>query len=160
MIAPDELVGLCRQCDSPQLFCEKCTLRNRDAYHEFHNHYQRTQISDHTHCLVLVASLDTLANKQAVLRYSKVGNLLNQLYHEGVRATEAGHFKERRFTDLTFNENCEGCGVEIEFLMFTCLGCRACVLCEECYFKQLKEKQEIDGEEHNYRHAFLRVFDY
>ena len=84
---------------------------------------------------MLVASLDALVNKQAVLRYSRVENLLNQLYHEGIRATEEGHFKERRLTDLTFNENCDTCGVEIEFLMFICLGCRGFVLCEECYFK-------------------------
>ena len=160
MIRPEELVGLCRQCDTPQLFCEKCTLWNRDAYQQFHNHYQRTQISDAKHCLMLVASLDTLASKQAVLRYSKVGNLLNQLYHEGARATEEGHFKERRFTDMTFNENCETCGIEIEFLMFICLGCRGRVLCEDCYFKQLKDKSIIDGAEHNYRHVFLRVYDY
>ena len=108
----------------------------------------------------MVSSLDALVNKQAILRYSKVSNLLNQLYHEGIRATEEGHFKERRFTDITFNENCELCGIEIEFLLFICLGARGCSFCEECYFKQLNEKRMVEGEEHNYLHAFLRVYDY
>ena len=77
-----------------------------------------------------------------------------------MRATEGGHFKERVFTDITFNESCEYCGTEIEFLMFMCLGCRGLVLCEECYWKQLRERRDVLGEEHNHRHVFLRVYDY
>ena len=51
MIDYHEVVGLCNQCDTPKIYCEKCTFMNRDQYQKFHNHYQRTQITDHKHCL-------------------------------------------------------------------------------------------------------------
>jgi len=100
--------------------------------------------------------------ERAVLRFSKINNTLNEKYTEGERATKEGDYTEA-FSDLTFNETCDQCTVEIEFLMFVCLGCRSCTLCENCFFKQRREKVKIDGEnnrEHTYRHCFMRVFDY
>ena len=51
----------------------------------------------------------------------------------------AQRWAERRFANLTFKASCNGCGKEIVFLLFTCLGCRNYVLCETCYFDQLTE---------------------
>ena len=62
MIDYEEVVGFCRQCEPPQIFCEKCTLLNRDHYEKFHNHYQRTQITDYRHCLQIVPSLAAFLN--------------------------------------------------------------------------------------------------
>ena len=99
--------------------------------------------------MMLVNSLSTLINKKAVMRYSHVSNELNNLYDEGVKAHKLGHFAERHFVDLTFGASCDGCGNEIEFLLFLCLGCRNRSICEQCYFAQLEEESDSDTELEN-----------
>ena len=94
-------------------------------------------MADHKHAMTLVNSLETLINKEAVMRFKQVTNELNNLYGEGERAHELGHFAERHFVDLTFGASCDDCMNEIEFLLFVCLGCRNYSICETCYFKQL-----------------------
>lgn len=91
-------------------------------------------------------SLRSLHQKKAILRYPDVSNDLNCLYQEGLKATEDGHYKERRFPDLSFAQPCDECGVEITFIMFTCLGCRNMSLCEPCYFRQLQIEEEPSDE--------------
>lgn len=51
---------------------------------------------------------------------------------------EAEHFMEHDF-DRAFNLTCDKCAVEIEFLLFTCVGCRVYSLCETCYHEQLTD---------------------
>lgn len=82
-----------------------------------------------------------------MLRFAEVGNELNSLYGEGVRAHELNHFMERHNADLTFGASCDSCGREIEFLLFTCLGCRTRAICEPCYFLQLQEEDEASDSE-------------
>ena len=145
-------------------------------------------MTDHTHCLELISELAIFHARHAVVRFPEVSNDLNRLYREGVHASKQGHFKERVFADLSFGMPCDNCGVEIEFLMFTCLGCRGMALCEPCYFEQLREIGETtDGElsskgvtprlgpdgdgqgpqkrkkivnEHTKSHVFLRSYDF
>ena len=107
---------------------------NRDNYEEFHNHYWRTQLTDHMHTLEIINCLSSLHDTQAIIRYPDVFNALNMLYTEGLAATKAGHYKEREFKNHSFKQPCEHCGVEITFLMYSCLGCRNMALCENCYF--------------------------
>ena len=134
---------MCRQWeDGPRLYCQACVFKNRDNYQEFHNHYWRTQLTDHLHCMEVVDSLRSLHQKKAILRYPEVSNDLNDLYKEGLKATKDGHYKEREFPDLSFAQPCDDCGVEITFIMFTCLGCRNMSLCEPCYFRQLQIEEE------------------
>ena len=75
---------------------------NRDYYEKFHNHYWRTQLVDHKHCMEIIDCLSSLHTKKAVIRYPDVVNDLNELYLEGLKATDAGHFKEREFPDHSF----------------------------------------------------------
>mmetsp|Transcript_26408 Transcript_26408/g.35284 ORF Transcript_26408/g.35284 Transcript_26408/m.35284 type:complete len:152 (-) Transcript_26408:124-579(-) len=89
----------------------------------------------------LVSSLRCLHEQKAIIRFPDVSNELNELYVEGLNATKAGHYAEREFVDHSFAQPCNECGVEITFLMFTCLGCRNMSLCEQCYFKQLEEEE-------------------
>lgn len=42
--------------------------------------------------------------------------------------------------DRAFNMTCDKCAAEIEFLCFTCVGCRVYALCEPCYHEQLTDK--------------------
>ena len=97
--------------------------------------------------MILVDSLESLIKQEAVLRFSDVQSELNMIYSEGLEATKANHFIERTNCDFTFNTQCDGCNTEIEFLLFTCLGCRSRSLCEPCYFKQLKGLEADDDDE-------------
>ena len=119
----------------PRVFCQECVFKARDEYKRFHNHYWRTQMTDHTHSLMLINKLETLTSREAVLRKPHVTNVLNDIYEEGLKAHSANHFLERHFVDLTFGASCDGCKKEIEFLLFVCLGCRNYSICEKCYFK-------------------------
>ena len=148
MIGLDEIIGLDKQNEPhPAIYCQKCVFLHRDKYKEFHNHYWRTQLTAHKHALMLINKLSTLINKEAVLRFSEVGNELTTLYDEGLGATEAGHYIERHNVDLTFGASCDSCACEVEFLLFTCLGCRTHSICETCYFKQLEEDDELTEDE-------------
>lgn len=152
-IQKKELVGVCRQCDQTQLFCQKCTLKNRDMYDQYHNNYQRGNIVDHKHALIIVDRFDSLLNKTCLLRYQLVENTLNKIYAEGLEAHAQNHFRERVIHDEAFDETCDDCGVEIEFLLFVCLGCRSLTLCEECYFFQRThdrlQSETLSAAEHN-----------
>lgn len=145
-------------------------------------------MADHLHSMTLINQLQTLIDRQAVIRCSDVRNDLNNLYVEGMNAHKADHFIERHNVDLTFGASCDSCAQEIEFLLFTCLGCRTFAICEDCYFKQLNEDEgeEIEKEnesvisdtadeaavkrrrlkslktmkEHSKKHIFLRCYDY
>ena len=50
----------------------------------------------------IIDCLSSLHMKKAVIRYPDVANDLNELYLEGLKATDAGHFKEREFPDHSF----------------------------------------------------------
>ena len=95
----------------------------------------------------VVDCLRSLHEKKAIIRFPEVSNDLNELYQEGVKATKAGHYKEREFPDISFAQPCDHCGIEITFIMFTCLACRSMSLCEQCYFKQLQVEDEHALEE-------------
>jgi hypothetical protein len=153
IIGDSELIGVCRQCTPNKLFCKRCTFANEDKYFEFHNHFQRTNLVDHTHSLILVDSLQTLKCCNPNILFSKVVNQLNAIYQEGLRATREGDFKEFLEVDIGFNTACDSCLVEIEQVMMICLGCRCRNLCSDCFTQQANSKQVPDGKD-NTEHSY------
>lgn len=103
-------------------------------------------MTDHLHAMTLVNQLKSLIDKKAVMRFTQVASELNNLYEEGIKAHKLGHFAERHFVDLTFGSTCDDCGIDIEFLLFICLGCRNHSICEKCYFRQLDQENDNDSD--------------
>ena len=64
--------------------------------------------------------------------HSKFETKMNAIWEEGERATRDNDFDEKAI-DADFNIACDSCLVEIEFVMFQCLGCRSFTICEECF---------------------------
>lgn len=48
-----ETVALNKERAELRLYCAECSLLGREFYEKYHNHYQRTQILDHKHCLIM-----------------------------------------------------------------------------------------------------------
>ena len=86
-------------------------------------------MTDHTHCHVLLDSLGSLLSNKNSIMYTTYFNSLNAVYREGMRAHADKDFKESFQEDSLFNTPCDKCLVEIELVMFVCLGCRSHQLC-------------------------------
>jgi len=141
----DENETLALNMESPhlRLYCAECSMIGRAFYEKYHNHYQRTQILDHKHCLIMT-NLHQLASRSPVVLQPTFRTELNHIYAEGLRATQENDYLERPLPNES-NVSCDACQADIELVMFKCLCCRSFYMCEGCF----TAKRKGDCAEHN-----------